>query len=57
MEERLGLDKGFSISEIELALHSLGSDKAPGPDDFNILYIKKNLAINQGESLGLFGIL
>lgn len=41
MKEKAELEKGFSIREIESALHSLGSDKAPGPDGFNIFFIKK----------------
>lgn len=44
--ETFWLEKEFKESEIELALSELASDKAPGPDGFNIHFIKffgKNL--------------
>lgn len=41
LEEKIEMEKGFSLAEIEAALNSLGLDKAPGPDGFNMFYIRK----------------
>lgn len=40
-KERIEMEAQISIQEVEYTLHSLGSDRAPGPDGFNILFIKK----------------
>lgn len=40
VKESEELERKFTISEVEAALHSLGSDKAPRPGGFNNLFIK-----------------
>lgn len=45
--ESTELERKFSITEVEYALHSLGSDKAPGPDGFNNLYIKSSSLLSK----------
>lgn len=38
--EALALEQSFGQEEIAIALEEMGSDKSPGPDGFNAMYIK-----------------
>lgn len=39
--DKMGLEKDISEVEVETASLELSSDKAPGPEGFNVHYIKK----------------
>ena len=40
-EQSLGLEKDFDEEEIKRAIWDCGEDKSPGPDGFNMEFIKK----------------
>lgn len=40
-DESAELEKECSVKEFDLALSELSKDKAPGPDVFNVYYIKQ----------------
>lgn len=41
-EQKVGLEKVFSQKEIKLVVFEGDDDKAPGPDGFNIFFVRNN---------------
>ena len=49
MEDSVLLERNFSIDEVWETLSSCDGNKAPGPDGFNLSFIKENWSVIRGD--------